>query len=285
MGVKIPVVLAIAMLLAGIALFAPAIDPGAAGPSLSAPGGPVLEPPRLVFDRRMGNVLLRGAANSSTHEARLLRLAREQFPDSVVETDLRPGIVFPDYWEAASVRLLQTLAATESAVATLEPGQARVRGVTSDPDALASQLATLSKSLPADAEVIEDVAIVGRSTTLEELCRTNFANAITGPVSFRQSSAELRTSSHALLDAVIDVANDCRSHRLAIIGHTDASGNEDWNLALSVARAEAVADYLVRGGIQAQRLIVEGAGSAVPVADNATAYGRARNRRIEFELR
>ena len=280
-----PVVLAFAMLLAGIVLFAPAIDPGTAGPSLSAPSGSVLEPPRLVIDRRMGNVLLRGAAISSTHENKLLRLAREQFPDSDIEADLRPGIVFPDYWEAASIRLLQTLAATESAVATMEPGRVRVRGVSSDADALASQLATLGRTLPGDAEVVEDVAVVSRSTTLDALCRTNFANAITGPVAFRQSSAELRTSSHALLDAVIDVANDCRNNRLAIIGHTDASGNEDWNLALSLARAQAVADYLVRGGIQAQRLTVEGAGSTVPVADNATAYGRARNRRIEFELR
>ncbi len=102
---------------------------------------------------------------------------------------------------------------------------------------------------------------------------------------FRQSSAELRTSSYATLDKVIDLANDCRDNRIAITGHSDASGNEVWNQRLSLARAQAVADYLIRGGIEPTRLIVAGAGSSSPVADNSTASGRSRNRRIEFELR
>ncbi len=219
------------------------------------------------------------------HESALLQVAEHAFSGSAVETDLRSGIVFPDYWEPASTRLLQALAATESAVAVLETGQARIRGVTSDPAALRSRLAFVRESLPADAGVVEDVAVIRSSASLDDLCRTNFANAVTEPVAFRQSSAELRTSSYALLDKVIDVANDCRGSRIAITGHTDATGNEDWNRALSLARAQAVADYLVRRGIQPQRLIVTGVGSAMPVADNATPHGRGQNRRIEFELR
>ena len=285
MGSKMPEFLTITILAAVALLFSPALDPGAAGSGSGFPAGSVLDPPRLVFDRRVGKLLLSGTSSSSQQEAGLLLLARTQFPDSDIDNDLRPGVVFPDYWEAAGNRLLQALTATESAVAVMEAGEARIRGVTSDPVALASRLALLRASLPADTEFIEDVAVIDRSTPLDELCRTNFANAMTGPVAFRQSSAELRTSSHALLDKVIEVANDCRSRRIVITGHTDATGNEDWNRALSLARAQAVADYLVHGGIRPQRLIVEGAGSTVPVADNATPYGRARNRRIEFELR
>ncbi len=63
------------------------------------------------------------------------------------------------------------------------------------------------------------------------------------------------------------------------------SGNEARNRQLSLARAQSVADYLVRNGVPASQLIVAGVGSSDPAADNATAYGRGLNRRIEFELR
>jgi outer membrane protein OmpA-like peptidoglycan-associated protein len=52
-----------------------------------------------------------------------------------------------------------------------------------------------------------------------------------------------------------------------------------------MARAQAVADHLVKSGIDPERLLVRGLGSSVPIADNSTAQGRGLNRRIEFELR
>jgi outer membrane protein OmpA-like peptidoglycan-associated protein len=73
--------------------------------------------------------------------------------------------------------------------------------------------------------------------------------------------------------------------RTTIIGHTDASGDESWNQRLSRARAQAVADHIAGNGIDPARLIIDAFGSSQPVADNATASGRSRNRRIEFELR
>ena len=109
--------------------------------------------------------------------------------------------------------------------------------------------------------------------------------AVTEPVAFHRSSAEIRTSSFATLDRIIEIANDCRDNSIAIIGHSDALGDESWNRRLSRARAQAVADYVIRAGIQQQRVVVEGLGSSQPIADNSTAHGRGLNRRIEFELR
>ena len=281
----LPEVLAVAMLAAFALLFPPRIDPGAASAVPELVDGSALDSPRLVMEHRAGKLLVSGMTSSSVHEADLLRLAREQFADSDIGADLRPGVVFPAYWEAASTRLLHALAATKSGVAVLETGTARIRGVTSDPIELESRLAAFREDLPAGSSVLEDVAVVSQSASLDELCRTNFANAVTERVAFRQSSAELRTSAYAVLDKLIELANDCRANRIAVIGHTDSTGNEGWNRALSLARAQAVADYLVRGGIQPQRLIVEGVGSADPIADNDTPYGRNQNRRIEFELR
>lgn len=278
------IILILALLVAAL-LFAPALDPGTAGGHRSDSAGSALDSPRLVFEFRSGRLLLKGTSGSARHDTGLLQVTRDRFADSEVEADLRPAVTVPDYWESASLRLLQVLAATESGTAVLEAGRAEIRGVTSDPARLQSELTLLRSSLPAASIIVRDVAIIDRTASLEELCQTNFTSAVSEPVAFRLSSAELRTSSFALLDKLVEIANDCRARQIAIIGHTDASGNEAWNRELSRARAEAVANYLVHAGIQPQRLIVEGMGSSVPIADNSTALGRSRNRRIEIEFR
>ncbi|MDH5305387.1 MAG: OmpA family protein, partial [Gammaproteobacteria bacterium] len=73
--------------------------------------------------------------------------------------------------------------------------------------------------------------------------------------------------------------------RIAVIGHSDATGSADGNLQISRARAAAVAAALQLRGVARDRLIVEGRGATQPIASNDTVAGRERNRRIEFELR
>jgi OOP family OmpA-OmpF porin len=65
-------------------------------------------------------------------------------------------------------------------------------------------------------------------------------------------------------------------------GHTDSIGSDEYNLRLSQRRAEAVAAWLAAHGIAAARLTAKGFGESKPVADNRTAEGRQRNRRIEI---
>jgi outer membrane protein OmpA-like peptidoglycan-associated protein len=72
---------------------------------------------------------------------------------------------------------------------------------------------------------------------------------------------------------------------MTIEGHTDNTGSSQKNEKLSLARARAVYDYLVKKGIEASRLNFQGFGDARPVADNGTAGGRAKNRRVEMRLR
>jgi outer membrane protein OmpA-like peptidoglycan-associated protein len=71
---------------------------------------------------------------------------------------------------------------------------------------------------------------------------------------------------------------------LVIEGHTDSIGDRATNQALSVARASLVVDFMVRGGIPRERLVVRGKGQDEPIADNATPEGRQANRRIEAQL-
>lgn len=101
-------------------------------------------------------------------------------------------------------------------------------------------------------------------------------------VEFETGSATLTARGRELLDQVADVIPKLHSDKVQIIGHTDSSGSRSTNLALSQARADAVRAYLVDKGLPPGRFETLGAGPDQPVATNATAEGRAKNRRIEF---
>jgi outer membrane protein OmpA-like peptidoglycan-associated protein len=91
--------------------------------------------------------------------------------------------------------------------------------------------------------------------------------------------------SFGLLD---DVAKVIKAHpamaAIVIEGHTDNTGNAQRNREVSQARAEAVRDYLIKRGVPPNRLQAKGYGPDRPIAPNATAPGRATNRRVEFRL-
>jgi outer membrane protein OmpA-like peptidoglycan-associated protein len=72
--------------------------------------------------------------------------------------------------------------------------------------------------------------------------------------------------------------------RIQVQGHTDSTGSAAHNEELSRRRAEAVREVLASRGVNPRQMLVEGAGAAQPIADNATANGRAANRRVELHI-
>ena len=102
-------------------------------------------------------------------------------------------------------------------------------------------------------------------------------------INFAPDSAVVPTDGKAVLKAAARVLSASpAAAKLAITGHTDSTGTEAGNLALSLQRAEAVRDTLVALGVAADRISVAGAGDTRPIATNATEQGRFANRRIEF---
>lgn len=103
-------------------------------------------------------------------------------------------------------------------------------------------------------------------------------------VEFEAGSAVLRPTGTALLDEMAVALSRLKGKKVEVVGHTDALGGRVANVALSLARAEAVKTYLVGKGLVADSINTTGLGPDRPVASNATDEGRARNRRIEFRV-
>ena len=101
-------------------------------------------------------------------------------------------------------------------------------------------------------------------------------------IQFKTGSKKLTKNSYSTLNDIVDLMNKIPEANLEVQGHTDSKGSELKNLKLSETRARAVVDYLVKKGIDSDRLRAVGYGSERPIADNSDADGRAQNRRVEL---
>ena len=94
----------------------------------------------------------------------------------------------------------------------------------------------------------------------------------------------LKPEGKAKLDDLVGKVQGISLEVIIAVGHTDSIGADGYNQKLSVARSENVKAYLVSKGIEKNRVYTEGKGESQPVADNKTAEGRAKNRRVEIEV-
>ena len=108
-------------------------------------------------------------------------------------------------------------------------------------------------------------------------------DSLSGP-HFAFGKATLTPEGEAKVWAVAANLNRYPNRPVEVNGYTDAVGTDTRNERLSERRAEAVRDALVRYGVSASRITIRGYGDANPVASNATAEGRAQNRRVEIIL-
>jgi peptidoglycan-binding protein ArfA len=86
------------------------------------------------------------------------------------------------------------------------------------------------------------------------------------------------------LTQVADKLKACPNAKVAVVGHTDNTGNDAINIPLSGNRAKSVADYLISQGVLAGSIASSGVGSAQPIASNDTPDGQAQNRRVDITV-
>ena len=104
-------------------------------------------------------------------------------------------------------------------------------------------------------------------------------------VFFASGKAEIKTESHAILDELAATLEKQKKIESVEIGvHTDARGDDKWNLDLSQARAEAIRDYLVGKGIATKRLVPKGYGETKPLDKGSGEKAWSKNRRTEFHI-
>ena len=105
-----------------------------------------------------------------------------------------------------------------------------------------------------------------------------------GNVTFATNSSDLSPGFFDVLNSVSVVMEEFDQTVVEVAGHTDSTGSDAYNQALSERRASSVAQYLQSQGINAQRMITIGLGESMPVADNGTETGRQANRRVEITM-
>ncbi len=134
---------------------------------------------------------------------------------------------------------------------------------------------------PAPVVVEEAPVVVEEPAAPVEVTKT-FETQRLGTGSFELNSAELKATSAAQLDELVDFLNTYPQANVQVIGYTDTSGSEAYNQVMSEKRAASVANALVAKGIDPSRITMSGEGENNPIASNATHEGRVQNRRVEI---
>lgn len=226
-----------------------------------------------------GAVIASGVVPDEAARAAILSRLREVFGAANIVDRLEVGgVVPPPNWADYMGKLL-----TEN-LKEVHKGQMQVTGTrvalkgTVANEALRQQV--VSKiALALNPTYTVDNALVVAGPAAQEVLDRTLSNRI---VEFESGSATLTPKGIVILDEMVAAMKQIGMPKVQIIGHTDSSGNRQANVSLSLARANSVRDYLVSKGIPAESLTTMGSGPDHPVTSNATAEGRARNRRIEF---
>jgi OmpA-OmpF porin, OOP family len=107
---------------------------------------------------------------------------------------------------------------------------------------------------------------------------------LSGDANFNTGKADLLPAAYPVLDKLADAMKTNPNYKWSVEGYTDSKGKDVMNLKLSEKRAQSVVNYLVSKGVDKNIFTVKGFGKANPVADNKTAEGRAKNRRVEIKV-
>ena len=103
-------------------------------------------------------------------------------------------------------------------------------------------------------------------------------------ITFAYDRADVQPQFQPTLNEVASVLAQYPKTYIDVYGHTDSDGTDAYNQTLSERRAQSVADYLVRQGVQSARIATRGFGETQPIASNATEEGKAANRRVEIKI-
>lgn len=127
-----------------------------------------------------------------------------------------------------------------------------------------------------------EAATRGTGVTVSRTADNQLQLAIPSDISFDSNSATIKSQFRPVLNSFADSLRRNPGTHVVIIGHTDSTGGAHINDPLSLNRANAARDYIFNQGVRGPRIQTEGRGAREPVASNESAWGRAKNRRIDI---
>lgn len=134
-----------------------------------------------------------------------------------------------------------------------------------------------------DAKAVNDLSTEPLEIDMPRVAKGEKINV--GSIYFETGSANLEPESLPTLKKILEMMKRNPDIKIEIDGHTDSTGSKDFNMKLSLMRANAVKSWLVMNGISESRITTRGFGDTKPVADNSTPEGRRKNRRTEIIIK
>jgi OOP family OmpA-OmpF porin len=247
--------------------------------------------PPYVFqaykDPVANTLTLTGNVPDQNVHAALVALAGRRFFSEKVVDNLKESIGAPGNFAAVVGPALGALSRLSTGTLAVTDREVKLSGDALYDAAGAQIRAGLGKDFPQNWQYKPEITVKPPSAPVDNtVCQQLFADLLAkARIRFETGKADLSPDSLGLLDRLTETALRCPTANIEIAGHTDTDGDATQNQALSERRAQAVADYLVRGGLPANRFSAVGYGSAQPMASNDTDDGKAQNRRIDFVVK
>jgi OmpA-OmpF porin, OOP family len=224
--------------------------------------------------------------DNNVHAALAATAGRKFFNEKVVD-NLKASVGAPSGFANAVIPALAALSRLSTGTLVVSDREVKLSGDAWYEAAAGEIRANLAKDLPRGWQAKPEISVKPAAAPVDAtVCQQLFSDLLAkGKIRFESGRATIDPDSVGLLDRLIETALRCPTANIDIVGHTDADGDEGFNQALSEKRAQAVADYLARAGLPADRFKAAGYGSQQPVASNDTDEGKAQNRRIDFVVR
>ncbi len=147
------------------------------------------------------------------------------------------------------------------------------------------QIAQLGKGMLVDAADLYKNPAAIQKFVMDVFCQEIVEQKIVlRGINFDFDKYNIKPEFEPILDEAVSTLKAKPDIKVVIVGHTDSIGTAEYNMNLSKQRAKAVSNYFVSKGIAAGRLQTVGKGLTDPIASNATADGRAMNRRVELQI-
>jgi OOP family OmpA-OmpF porin len=263
---------------------------GNAGPAVSTAGlasgttgagtGTVTAAPPAA-NAMPGQVVVGGKVPDEATKAAVLARLRDTYGAvNVVDQIEVADVATPPNWAANVQKLIgPQLKQISKGQLKIDGTQIDVKGEVHNESQRQQLASDMANALNPTYTIRNGLRVSASGTSEQGLLDRTLANRT---IEFETGSATLTPQGRAILDQMAAVLSKMQTKMVAIIGHTDNSGNRTSNIALSQARADAVKGYLVAKGIAPEQMSTTGVGPDQPIASNDTTDGRARNRRIEF---